>query len=171
VALELEVPFERATEALASFLGIERRFEFKGEIGGISVVDDYGHHPAEIRATLASARETHAGRLVVAFQPHRFTRTRDLWHEFIGAFNEADRLIVTEIYSAGEEKIPGVEAAPLVEAIRSHGHRDVEFIRNLDQVVERLAERAEPGDLVLTLGAGSISTLSTRLIERLGDRA
>ena len=140
------------------------------ERGPDTVVADHGHHPAEIRATLASARETHAGRLVVAFQPHRFTRMRDLWHEFIGAFNEADCLIVTEIYSAGEDKIPGVEAAPLVDAIRSHGHRDAEFVGDLDQVVERLAERARPGDLVLTLGAGSISSLSDRLLLRLGER-
>ena len=123
-----------------------------------------------VQATLSAAREVHSGRLVVAFQPHRFTRTRDLWHEFIGAFNEADLLIVTDIYAAGEAKIPGVEAAPLVEAIRAHGHRDVEFVGDLSEVGGRLAERVEPGDLVLTLGAGSISTLRSLLLERLGWR-
>jgi UDP-N-acetylmuramate--alanine ligase len=120
VAQELDVPFPTAAEALGAFLGIERRFETKGNAAGVRVVDDYGHHPAEIRATLAAAREIHTGRVVVAFQPHRYTRTRDLWAEFVTAFNDADVLVLTDIYSAGEAKIPGVEAAPLVEAIRAH---------------------------------------------------
>jgi UDP-N-acetylmuramate--alanine ligase len=171
VALELEVPFEVAAGALESFGGIERRFESKGEAAGVRVVDDYGHHPAEIRATLAAAREVHGGRIVVAFQPHRYTRTRDLWDEFVRAFNDADVLVLTEIYSAGEEKILGVEAAPLAEAVRAHGHRDVRFAPDLDRVLETLLELAAPGDLVVTLGAGSISTLGARLLARLAERA
>ncbi|MDH3210873.1 MAG: UDP-N-acetylmuramate--L-alanine ligase [Myxococcales bacterium] len=169
VALELGVSFERAAAALDSFPGIERRFETKGEVSGIRVVDDYGHHPAEITATLSSARGLHAGRIVVAFQPHRYTRTRDLWDEFTTAFNDADLLFVTGIHPAGESKIPGVEAAPLVEAIGAHGHRNVHFVPDLEAVLERLVAEAKPGDLVMTLGAGSIATLGARLIERLRE--
>jgi len=169
VALELDVPFGEVADSLASFVGIERRFECKGEVAGVRVVDDYAHHPAEIIATLASARETHPGRIVAAFQPHRYTRTRDVWEEFITAFNDADVLIVSAIYAAGEDKIPGVEAAPLVEAICAHGHHNARFVADLDEVLDTLAGELRPGDLVLTLGAGSISTLGTRLIERLEE--
>jgi len=170
VALELDVPFATATDALDSFLGIERRFENKGEAAGVRLVDDYGHHPAEIRATLASAREVHDGRVVVVFQPHRYSRTRDLWDEFVAAFNDADVLWVTEIYAAGEDKIPGVEVAPLVEAIRAHGHRNAHFVANLDEVLERVAHEARAGDLVVTLGAGNISTLGDRILGELRSR-
>ena len=171
VALELEVPFATAAAALESFGGIERRFETKGEIAGVRVIDDYGHHPAEIRATLAAAREVHAGRIVVAFQPHRYTRTRDLWDEFVGAFNDADVLVLTEIYAAGEDKILGIEAAPLAEAVRAHGHRDVHFAPDLARVQACLLELVAPGDLVVTLGAGSISTLGASLLAALAERA
>jgi UDP-N-acetylmuramate--alanine ligase len=171
VALELEVPFGLAAEALASFVGIERRFETKGEARGVRVVDDYGHHPAEIRATLAAARAVHPGRIVVVFQPHRYTRTRDLFDEFATAFNDADRVLVTGIYAAGEDKIPGVEAAPLAEAIRAHGHRDVRHVAELDDVARRLPPELEPGDLVITLGAGSVSALGPRLLAALREDA
>jgi UDP-N-acetylmuramate--alanine ligase len=134
------------------------------------VVDDYGHHPAEIRATLDSAREIHTGRVVVAFQPHRYTRTRDLWDDFVTAFNDADVLVLTDIYSAGEAKIPNVEAARLADALRAHGHRDVRFASNLDDVVDELAATAREGDLVLTLGAGSISQVGGRLLAKLRER-
>jgi UDP-N-acetylmuramate--alanine ligase len=170
VALELEVPFAQAVAAIESFGGIERRFETKGEAAGVRVVDDYGHHPAEIRATLAAAREVHAGRIVVAFQPHRYTRTRDLWDEFVRAFNDADVLVLTEIYAAGEDKLPGIEAAPLAEAIRAHGHRDVRFAPDLDGALASLLAVAAPGDLVVTLGAGSVSTLGARLLAGLAER-
>lgn len=169
VALELDVAFATGAEALEGFLGIERRFEHKGEVAGVRVVDDYGHHPAEISATLASARNLHTGRIVVAFQPHRYTRTRDLWDTFTSAFNDADLVIVTEIYAAGESKIPGIEAAPLAEAIRAHGHRDAHFVAELDDALERLAGEVREGDLVVTLGAGNISTLSDRLLARLRE--
>jgi UDP-N-acetylmuramate--alanine ligase len=168
VALELEVPFDTARAALSGFVGIERRFQTKGEVAGVRVVDDYGHHPAEIRATLAAARAIHAGRIVVAFQPHRYTRTRDLWDDFVGAFHDADVLLVTEVYAAGEDKIPGVEAAPLAEAIRAHGHRSARFVRDLDETLAALAGEARAGDLVVTLGAGSISSLGARLVAALG---
>jgi UDP-N-acetylmuramate--alanine ligase len=171
VALELEVPFPRASEALGSFLGIERRFEAKGEARGVRVVDDYAHHPAELRATLASAHEVHRGRVIAVFQPHRYTRTRDLWDEFIAAFNDADLLIVTEVYAAGEDKIPGVEAAPLVEAIRAHGHHRAHFVADLEEAAARAARLAEPGDLVMTLGAGDVATLGARILELLETRS
>ena len=154
VALEADVPFRAAADALESFRGVERRFETKGSVAGIRVVDDYGHHPTEIRATLAAARGLHSGRIVVVFQPHRYTRTHDLFDAFTDAFHDADRLIVTGIYAAGEEKIPGVESAALVEAIRARGHRGVELVADLEQVPEVLVPELREGDLVITLGAG-----------------
>jgi UDP-N-acetylmuramate--alanine ligase len=171
VALELEVPFARAAEALGSFVGIERRFETKGTARGVRVVDDYGHHPAEIRATLAAARALHPGRIVVVFQPHRYTRTRDLFQDFTTCFNDADALVVTEIYAAGEDKLPGVEARALVDAIRAHGHRDARFVAELDGVLEALPRELGAGDLVVTLGAGSVSGLGPRLLEALAEDA
>jgi len=170
VTRELNVPFADAATAMEAFLGIERRFECKGEIAGVSVFDDYAHHPAEIRATLTSARAFHRGRVVVAFQPHRYSRTRDLWEDFVTAFNDADFLLMTEIYAAGEEKIPGIESAPLVEAIHAHGHRNAHFVGDLNAVVERLLAELEPGDLVLTLGAGNISTLGEQLVNGLREK-
>jgi UDP-N-acetylmuramate--alanine ligase len=171
VADELGVSFATAAEALEGFLGIERRFERKGEVGGVIVVDDYGHHPVEIRATLAAARAAHAGRIVTVFQPHRYTRTRDCFDDFASAFNNADLLVVTEIYAAGEPKLPGVEGRMLAEAIRAHGHRDVRFVADLEEIAERLPAELCPGDLVLTLGAGSVSGLGPALLDRLAEGA
>ncbi len=162
--------FRTAADALESFLGIERRFEDKGSAAGVRVIDDYGHHPAEIEATLAAAREIHRGRVVVAFQPHRYTRTRDLWDEFTRCFNDADVLVLTEIYAASEDKLPGVEASLLAEAIRDHGHRSVHFEGDLDAALERLVHEVRAGDLVVTLGAGSIASLGARLVERLSQK-
>jgi UDP-N-acetylmuramate--alanine ligase len=171
VANELDVPFETSAEALARFGGVERRFERKGEAAGVTVVDDYAHHPAEIRATLAAARGVHAGRLVAVFQPHRYTRTRDCLDEFARAFNDSDRLIVTEVYAAGEEPIAGVSGEALAREIRAHGHRDVHFVASLDDVAERLVKELAPGDWVFTLGAGDVSRLGPLLLDRLGGRA
>ncbi len=168
VALELDVPFATAAEALGGFVGIERRFQTRGEARGVRVVDDYGHHPAEIRATLEAARGLHPGRIVVVFQPHRYTRTRDLFDDFATAFNDADLVLVSEIYAAGEDKIPGIEASLLVDAIRAHGHRDVRFAPDLEAVPEQLASELRPGDLVVTLGAGSVSTAGPRILAALG---
>ena len=169
VADEVEVPFAVAARALASFLGVERRFETKGVVAGIRVVDDYGHHPSEVRATLAAARGVHAGRIVVVFQPHRYTRTRDLFEAFSTAFHDADLLVLTEIYAAGEPKLPGVEAAALADAIRARGHKDVRFIPDLERVPDELVPELQSGDLVLTLGAGSVSKLGPHLLERLAE--
>ena len=168
VALELEVPFAVAAEALARFPGIERRFEAKGEAAGVRVVDDYGHHPAEIRATLAAARQLHPGRVVVVFQPHRYSRTQLLFDDFATAFHQADVLWVTEIYAAGEDKIPGVDGRALADAIRAHGQRDVRFAPDLEAVPAELAGTLAPGDLVITLGAGSVSALGPRILAALG---
>jgi UDP-N-acetylmuramate--alanine ligase len=170
VADEVEVPFAVAAQALASFRGVERRFETKGVVAGIRVVDDYGHHPSEVRATLAAARGVHPGRIVVVFQPHRYTRTRDLFDEFTTAFHDADLLVLTEIYAAGEAKIPGIEAAALADAIRARGHQGVRFVPDLERVPAELVPELRSGDLVLTLGAGSIGKLGPRLLEQLVER-
>jgi UDP-N-acetylmuramate--alanine ligase len=170
VAMELDVAFPVAAEALAAFEGIERRFQLRGEARGVRVVDDYGHHPAEIRATLAAARGVHDGRIVVVFQPHRYTRTRDLLGEFATAFNDADRLIVTDVYPAGEAPIAGADAGALVEAIRAHGHRDVEHTPALDDVAARVVPELAAGDLLVTLGAGSVVRLGPELLEALEAR-
>jgi UDP-N-acetylmuramate--alanine ligase len=170
VSRELEIPFDTIAGGLESFLGIERRFELKGKVGGVTVVDDYGHHPAEISATLASARALHPGRLIVAFQPHRFTRTRDLYADFVTSFNDADMLIVSDIHGAGESKIEGIESVLLVESIRANGHRDAPFAADLDRVLDILVDEATAGDMILTLGAGSVSGLGRRLVERLEER-
>jgi UDP-N-acetylmuramate--alanine ligase len=172
VADELQVPFDRAASALASFPGVERRFESLGEARGIRVVDDYGHHPTEIRATLAAARAVHPGRVVAVFQPHRYSRTRDLFDDFATAWNDADRVFVTEVYAAGEDKIPGAEGGPLADAIRAHGHRDVRFVADLEELPAALARDLEPGDLVLTLGAGNVWQVGRALLALLaGEHA
>jgi UDP-N-acetylmuramate--alanine ligase len=135
----------------------------------VRVVDDYGHHPAEIRATLAAARQVHEGRVVVVFQPHRYSRTQHLFDEFATAFHQADLLLLTEIYAAGEDKIPGVDAAHLAEAIRAHGQRDVRFVAELDAVPAALVPELRPGDLVITLGAGNVSSLGPKLLAALAE--
>jgi len=168
VALEFEISFETTAAALADFVGIERHFERKGEAGGVLVVDDYGHHPAEVRAALASARVVHPGRIVVVFQPHRYTRTRDCFDEFATAFNDADVLVMCEVYSAGEDAIPGADGRALAEAVRAQGHEDVRFAPDLDEIVPALQPDLAPGDLVITLGAGSVSGLGAPLLAALG---
>ena len=167
VASELDVPFAHAAEALRDFGGVERRFEIKGTAGGVTVVDDYGHHPAEVRATLAAARGVHGGRIVAVFQPHRYTRTRDLFDDFARAFHDADILVLTEIYAAGEDKLPGVDAASLAAAARAAGHRDVRFVAEFEELADQLAPALREGDLVITLGAGNISLLGPRLLDAL----
>lgn len=167
VSLELDLTFETVAAALETFAGVERRFERKGEAAGVLVIDDYGHHPAEIRATLAAARAAHPGRIVVVFQPHRFSRTQDCFEEFATAFNDADRLVVTEIYAAGEEKIPGVDGQALADAIRAHGHRDVRFTQDLAEIARLLPEELLRGDLFLTMGAGNVGALGPQVLATL----
>jgi UDP-N-acetylmuramate--alanine ligase len=156
VADDLEIPFRIAAHALEEFGGIHRRFEVKGEEREVLVVDDYGHHPEEIRATLRAAREGFARRLVVAFQPHRFSRTRDLFAEFLEAFDQADVLLLTDVYGAGEAPVDGASAEALYQALRRRGHLDVRWVPARERVADELLHVVRPGDLVVTLGAGDI---------------
>jgi UDP-N-acetylmuramate--alanine ligase len=165
VALEFDVAFEEAAERLASFHGADRRFQLKGTIDGdVMIVDDYGHHPTEIRATLAAAREGWGRRTVVVFQPHRYSRVRALTQEFARSFYEADVLIVTPIYAAGEDPVPGVASSLLFEAIRSHGHRDVTLVESLEEAEVAARSAIRPGDMVITLGAGDVGRIGERLL-------
>src|SRR6266481_3788041 len=167
VAHELGIPFKVTVEALAEFAGVQRRFTVRGEVNGITVVDDYGHHPAEIRATLAGARASFPHRRIVcAFQPHRFSRTRDLFGEFATAFNDADALLVTDVYAAGEDPIAGISGARLLEAVKACGHRDATFVER-GELARKLREKSVQGDLILTLGAGDITHASEELLELL----
>ncbi|WP_437579163.1 UDP-N-acetylmuramate--L-alanine ligase [Sorangium sp. So ce887] len=170
VADELEVPLDVTKQALATFGGVARRFSVVGSIGGVTLVDDYGHHPAEIRATVDAARRAFPGedhRIVVAFQPHRHTRTRDLYDEFTRAFNQADVLLVTDIYPAGEAPIPGVTAERLVQSIREHGHHDARFVADKADLPEALEQIVRPGDVVIALGAGDVNACVRELKARL----
>ncbi len=168
VADELGVDIERAREALADFDGVERRFSVRGEINGVMVVDDYGHHPAEIRATLQGVRQAYPDRRVlVAFQPHRYSRTHHLFEELTRAFNRADVLLLTDVYAAGEAPIEGATSAHLAAAVRAHGHRDATHIGPRSAAAEAIRERLEPGDVVLTLGAGDITRVGPELLAAL----
>jgi UDP-N-acetylmuramate--alanine ligase len=167
VAHELEISFAHAAEALAGFTGIHRRFEVKGEPGGIIVIDDYGHHPTEIRATIGAIRDSWKRPLTVIFQPHRFTRTRDLFDEFLTAFEGADRLVLTEIYPAGEDPIAGATGEALYQAMKRKGHMELAFVPDKNQIAAHIAGKLNPGDIVLTLGAGDIYKVGDALVEAL----
>jgi UDP-N-acetylmuramate--alanine ligase len=169
VAMELNVPFSKIQEGFREFGGVGRRFQIKGEIGEIMVVDDYGHHPAEIRATLAAAKGGWSRRLVVIFQPHRYTRTKELFDEFVKAFYDADVLILTDIYPAGEQPIEGYTAEALYRSIKKHGQKDVTYIADKDAVNDHLLQVLKPGDIALTLGAGNIWQVGESLLKRLGE--
>ncbi len=172
VGVDLEVPFPTITKALAGFSGVQRRFQVKGEAQGVLVIDDYGHHPAEIRATLAAAKAAFDRRVITVFQPHRYTRTLHLRQEFLTAFYQTDVLLVMDIYPAGEVPIPGVHARDLAEGIAAHGHREVVYLDNdRGGILDYLCENARPGDLVLTLGAGDVGQLGGELLARLSARA
>ncbi|MBX3198687.1 MAG: UDP-N-acetylmuramate--L-alanine ligase [Labilithrix sp.] len=179
VADELEVPFDIVREAIAGFHGVQRRFTVvgqpllakDGEEGDVMIVDDYGHHPAEIEATLDAAQAGFDRRVVVAFQPHRYTRTRDLFDEFTRSFNKADLVIVTEVYPAGEKPIEGATGKELAEAIRAHGHHAVRYVPDKNDVEAALFEEVLPGDLVIALGAGDINASAKKLAARLDAAA
>ena len=171
VALELDVPFAEVASALADFQGVERRFERRGPVDGVTVIDDYGHHPTEIAAVLAAVRAAKPSRVIVAFQPHRYSRTRDLMREFGLALAAADELVLTEIYAASEDPIPGVTVEALAAAINTSRATPVRVVKALDEVAPIVAEIARPGDVVITLGAGSIGGVAPRVIEELERRA
>ncbi len=170
VGLELDVPFAKIATALAEFGGAERRFERRGVVNGISVVDDYGHHPTEIAAVLSAARAAKPARIIVAFQPHRYTRTRDLMAEFGRALAAADEVVLTEIYAASEEPIAGITVDALAAAVSAGRQQPARIVRKLEDVASAVAELSRPGDLVLTLGAGSIGVLATALLAELERR-
>ncbi|HEV7644212.1 MAG TPA: UDP-N-acetylmuramate--L-alanine ligase [Pyrinomonadaceae bacterium] len=170
VGLELEIPFEKISEGMGKFKNANRRFQFKGEAQGITIVDDYGHHPTEITATLSAAKNGSGGkRTVVIFQPHRYTRTQDLMEDFARSFNNADVLFVCDIYAASENPIEGVTAEILTEKIRQFGHKNVHYIGDIEIAVEKVREYLKDGDLLITLGAGSVSKLSDQMLELLSQ--
>lgn len=168
IGVQLGVAPDKIAAGLASFRGVDRRFQTRGKIHGVTVVDDYGHHPTEIRATLQAARECSYNRVLVLFQPHRYTRTRDLLDEFATAFGDADALQVLDIYAASEEPIEGVSGEVLAQRIRESAGGRVTYAPSMEEAIERLAHDARPGDLVLTLGAGSVWQAGLMLLERLG---
>ena len=170
VGLELGLPFDRIVTGLEQFRGAERRFEVHGEPRGILVVDDYGHHPTEIAAVLEAARSMHR-RLIVALQPHRYSRTRALLDAFGPALAAADYIVLSDIYAAGEDPIPGVTVASLATAVRASVEAVVEVAPSLDDVVSAIVRVARPGDVVVTFGAGSIASVPDRLVAALGGHA
>ncbi len=170
VALDLEMPFPKIQTALAGFAGVQRRFQVRGIARDVLVVDDYGHHPAEIRATLAAAKAGFDRRVITVFQPHRYSRTQHLRDDFLTAFYQSDVLIVMDIYAAGEAPIPGVHARDLADGIAAHGHREVLYLGgDRAAIIDYLCESTRAGDLVLTLGAGDVGHLGGELLQRLGD--
>ena len=170
IADELEVPLDVVKEALSTFRGVARRFTVVAEPNQVALVDDYGHHPEEIRVTLNAARHAYAKRVLVAFQPHRYTRTRALFQEFARAFDQADEVYVSDVYAAGEAPLPGITGEALARAIESHGHRHVEYVAGRDDLAERLARAAQPGDVVIALGAGDINRVLGPLEAKLSAR-
>ncbi len=170
VALELGVPFEKIAAGFSNFKNANRRFQVKGEARGVLVVDDYGHHPTEITATLSAAKSGGNGRrTVVVFQPHRYSRTHELMNEFALCFNNADVLFVTDIYAASEQPIDGVTAEILTENIKQYGHKNAVYIGDVADAAEKVLPFLQENDLVITLGAGSITRLSDELFERLSN--
>jgi UDP-N-acetylmuramate--alanine ligase len=169
VGLELEVKLEAIREAIGSYAGVDRRFQTRGQARGVTVIDDYGHHPTEIRATLAAAQLCKFRRIHAVFQPHRYTRTQHLMDEFAKSFHQADVVYVLDIYAASEEPIPGITGQTLAERIRDFGHRCVEYTGTIEQTAVLVAEKVREKDLVLTLGAGSVWQVGERVLEKLRE--
>jgi UDP-N-acetylmuramate--alanine ligase len=170
VGLEIGLPFETIAPALAGFRGAERRYQSRGEAGGVTLIDDYGHHPAEVAAVLRTARDGKPSRVIAVFQPHRFTRTRDLLDDFGPALSQADIVVLADIYPAGEPPIAGVTVDALAAAIRPHVPA-LQVVRSIDDVPGAVADLARAGDLVLTLGAGSIGAVPDRILAALEHRS
>src|SRR5579864_5639809 len=170
VGIGLDIDPERIREALEGFRGVDRRFEFKGMASGVSVIDDYGHHPTEIRATLAAARQCGFNRVHVAFQPHRYSRTQDLLEQFGTAFEQADTVYVLDVYAASEKPIPGITGERVADAIQRLGKKGARYISSFAEAARELGTQAESGDMVLTLGAGNVSQLGPEILEQLRAR-
>ncbi|MGA7366746.1 MAG: UDP-N-acetylmuramate--L-alanine ligase [Candidatus Sulfotelmatobacter sp.] len=171
VGVGLDVGLEAIRTALDQFRGVDRRFQLRGRVAGVSVIDDYGHHPTEIKATLAAARSCGFRKIHVVFQPHRYTRTRDLLEEFATAFGDADSLFVLDIYAASEKPIEGISGEALARTIRESGGRSAEYLSSFADAVSSAAAVAQEGDMILTLGAGSVSQLGPMILEKLKERA
>ncbi len=171
VALELDVAVKQIAEGLESFSGVDRRFSIRGCEREVTVVDDYGHHPTEVKATLATARLSSYAHIRVLFQPHRFSRTRHLLDEFGTAFHQADDVYLLDIYAASEPALDGVDSQVLLEKVRSYGHRSAHYVASLEEGIESISAAAEPGDLIITLGAGSVSQAADRILEKLREAA
>ena len=163
VATEMGIPAATVVEGLAGFTGVKRRFTKTGEVGGVTVIDDYGHHPVEIVAVLRAARAATRGRVIAVVQPHRYTRLMDLFEDFCTSFNDADTVIVADVHAAGEAPIEGVNRDALVDGLRTRGHRSVEALPGPEALPEMISERALPGDLVVCLGAGTITNWANEL--------
>lgn len=171
VADFLAIPFDVSAKALGNFEGVARRFTVRGEVGGITVVDDFGHHPSEVKATLSGAKRSFAGRRVIAaFQPHRFTRTRDQWAEFPKAFHDAHKVVICDIFAAGEKPIEGITSETLVKLAKEAGHKDITYVARREDLAAWLDAQAKAGDLVITLGAGNIQLVCNEVIDRLEKR-
>jgi UDP-N-acetylmuramate--alanine ligase len=167
VGVALDIPAEKIRAGLDGFRGVDRRFQFKGKVAGVTVIDDYGHHPTEIRATLAAARQCGFGHVHVIFQPHRFTRTQQLMEEFATAFTDADSLTVVDIYPASEQPIAGITSEVLIARITEAGRRDAAYAPSFASAIERSVDLAHEGDMILTLGAGSISQIGPTILQKL----
>jgi UDP-N-acetylmuramate--alanine ligase len=168
VGLEFEMDMSDIRKGLSTLGGLERRFQVKGEKNGIMVIDDYGHHPAEISATLETARECwQENRLIVIFQPHRYSRTKALYDRFVISFNQADMLVVAPIYAAGEKPIEGVDSGWLYNGIKEHGHKEIFLGKSHDEILKFLLDTVKPGDRVITLGAGDVYRIGEELLEKM----
>ncbi len=170
VARELDMAFPAIRDGLQRFRGVQRRLELQGEIGGITVLDDYGHHPTEIKATLAAVKQAWGRRTVVVFQPHRYSRTKALFKEFLTAFADADTLLVTDIYAASEEEIPGVHASLLCQSLREQGKENVVYLADFEDIVSYLVRHTQSEDVVVTLGAGNVWKVGSAFLDRLRAR-
>ena len=169
VSRELDIDFATIKAGLEGFTGVERRFHVRGAVAGVTVVDDYGHHPEEIKAVLKAAKKGFDARLVVVFQPHRYSRTQDLFNEFLSAFNDAEKLVITDVYAAGEERIEGASGEALYQGIKAYGHKDVSYMPG-PLILPHLEGSVESGDMVITLGAGDIWKTGMALLESLRKR-
>jgi UDP-N-acetylmuramate--alanine ligase len=170
VGVGLDVSVDAIRAALDQFRGVDRRFQLRGQAAGVSVIDDYGHHPTEIKATLAAARQCGYRKVHVVFQPHRYTRTRDLMDDFTTAFADADSLFVLDIYAASESPIEGISGETLARAVSEKSGRSAQYVSSFSEAVDSVTDAAQDGDMILTLGAGSVSQLGPMILEKLKKR-